>query len=130
HGPNSAIQTGCRTMDLQRAVSKVLTDCLSRGAHPKIEISARQCVCLAGVFRKALPPPRPHKEQTLAILRNAEVEGVKDLVILLDLVALRLELHDDLGEKLLVFADGQAAHVFEDEIFRLKFEDHADEVVH
>src|SRR5438309_9767940 len=34
HGPNSAIQTGCRIMDLQRAVSRVLTDCLSRGAHP------------------------------------------------------------------------------------------------
>jgi len=35
HGPNSAIETGCCTMNFQRAVSSVLTDCLSRGAHPK-----------------------------------------------------------------------------------------------
>jgi len=35
HGPNSAIEVGCCTMDFQRAVSSVLTDCLSRRAHSK-----------------------------------------------------------------------------------------------
>ena len=34
HGPNSAIEVGSCTMDFQRAVSSVLTDCLSRRAHP------------------------------------------------------------------------------------------------
>jgi len=33
HGRNSAIKTGCGTTDFQRAVSSVLTVCLSRGDH-------------------------------------------------------------------------------------------------
>jgi hypothetical protein len=40
HGPNSAIEVGSCTMDFQRAVSSVLTDCLSRRAHPKATPSA------------------------------------------------------------------------------------------
>lgn len=38
HAPNSAIVPGCRTMNFQRAVSSVLTDCLSRGVHPKMSL--------------------------------------------------------------------------------------------
>jgi len=45
HGPNFAIEAGCRTMDFQRAVGSVLTDCLSRRAHlicrPASEASAQ-----------------------------------------------------------------------------------------
>src|SRR5436189_1133900 len=33
HGPHSAIEVGSCTMDFQRAVSSVLTDCLSPRAH-------------------------------------------------------------------------------------------------
>ena len=78
----------------------------------EIEIGARQCVCLAGVSREALALPRAHKEQALAVLWNAEVEGVEDLVILLNLVALRLKFHDDFGENFLCSPTVQAAHVF------------------
>jgi len=34
HTPNSEIELGCRTMNWQRVVNSVLTDCLSQGAHP------------------------------------------------------------------------------------------------
>src|SRR5258708_29561030 len=40
HGPNSATEAGCRTMDFQRAVSSVLTGCLTRGAHPTMTPSS------------------------------------------------------------------------------------------
>ena len=87
-------------------------------------------MCLAGVFGEALPPPRAHKEKALAVLGDAEVDGVEDPVVLLDLVALRLELHDDLGKKLLVLANSQAAYIFEDEILWPQLGNDPDEVVH
>src|SRR5436305_3044734 len=43
HRSNFAIEVGCRTMDFQRAVSSVLTDCLSLRAPP---ISVSPCLCL------------------------------------------------------------------------------------
>ena len=34
HGPHFAIEPGCRTINSQRAVGSVLTDCLGPGVHP------------------------------------------------------------------------------------------------
>ena len=82
------------------------------------------------VFGKALFLAGAHKEQALAVLGDAKVHGVEDLVVLLDFVALGLELYDDLGKKLLVLANGKAAYIFEDEILRLQLGNDPDEVVH
>jgi len=38
HTPNSEIELGCRTMNWQRVVNSVLTDCLSQGAHPMMPL--------------------------------------------------------------------------------------------
>src|ERR1700736_6461841 len=87
-------------------------------------------MALAWIFREALPPPGANKEQALPILRNAEIDGVKDLVVFMHFIAVDLELRDDLLKELLVFADGQAAHIFEDEVFGLQLGDYSNKMVH
>src|SRR5713226_3413871 len=67
HGRNSAIKMGCPTMDFQRAVSSVLTDCLSRGDHSNFifQMGATVFACVRRIiytisFATSCPtPPSP-----------------------------------------------------------------------
>src|ERR1700682_928458 len=87
-------------------------------------------MALVWIFRETLSPPGADKEQALPILRNAEIDGVKDLVVFMHSIAVDLKLGDDLLKELLVFADGKAAHIFEDKILGLQLRDHSNKVVH
>ena len=56
HGSNFAIEVGSSTMDFQRAVSSVLTDCLSPRAHPHQTLrSGRKTNFLSGESTTSLP---------------------------------------------------------------------------
>src|ERR1035441_160127 len=82
------------------------------------------------VFGEALPLPGTHQEQAPTVLGDTEVQGVKDLIVLFDLIALSLELRADLPKKPFVLANRQAADIFEDEIFRLQLRNDPHEVAH
>ena len=69
-----------------------------------------------GIARKGKSLSGAEKEKTLAILRNAVISGVEDLVIFEDLIAVPTEFLNDLLKEPPVLSDRQATHIFEHEI--------------